>query len=191
MSSESIRPQVEALEKEILQKKQQLAELRHQLEPEPIRDYPFKDWNGKTVLLSDLFGAKDEMILVHNMGKRCPYCTMWADGFNGLRHHLSDRAAFLVVSPDEPEIQKAFAQGRDWRFPMVSCAETTFAKDLKFMDDKGAYWPGVSALYKSPDGKIFRSAYTFFGPSDDFCSTWHFFDLLKNRANDWHPQYEY
>ena len=41
------------------------------------------------------------------MGRGCSYCTLWADGFNGLRHHFEDRAAFVVVSPDTPEQQKA------------------------------------------------------------------------------------
>lgn len=191
MSDDALREQIGNLEKEIAADKKKLAELKHKLPSRPINDYSFRDWEGNSVPIADLFGNHDELILIHNMGKRCAWCTMWADGFNGLLHHLENRAAFVVVSPDEPDIQKFFARDRGWKFNMVSCGGTTFAKDMNFLDEKGAYWPGVSAFYKDTDGKIYRSAYSYFGPGDDFCSTWHFFDLLKNGADGWNPQFQY
>ncbi|MEZ5360171.1 MAG: DUF899 family protein [Candidatus Zixiibacteriota bacterium] len=191
MSEESIREQIGKLEEEISADKKKLAELKHKLPPESIKEYTFRDWKRNEVSLRDLFGDRNELLIVHNMGKRCAWCTMWADGFNGLRHHIENRAAFVVTSPDDPDVQKAFAQGRGWQFKMVSCGGTAFAKDLKFQDEKGAYWPGVSAFYKDAKGNIFRSAYSYFGPGDDYCSTWHFFDLLKNGADGWNPQFEY
>jgi predicted dithiol-disulfide oxidoreductase (DUF899 family) len=63
-----------------------------------------------SVQLSDLFGEHEDLIVIHNMGVSCPYCTLWADGFNGLIRHLEDRAAFVMVSPDPPDIQKEFAK---------------------------------------------------------------------------------
>ncbi len=191
MSSDAIRQKIGDLEKELLEKKQKLIELKHQLPNEEIKNYEFRDWQGQITTLSDLFGDSDELILVHNMGKRCPYCTLWADGFSGLLHHLENRAAFVVVSPDDPDVQKAFAKGRNWKFRMASCAGTTFSQDVNFMDEKGAYWPGISAFYKDDKGKIFRSAYSYFGPGDDFCSAWHFFDLLKKGVNEWQPEFDY
>jgi len=53
------------------------------------------------------------------MGRSCPYCTMWADGFNGVLDHLEDRAAFALVSPDTPLAQRKFAGSRGWKFKMV------------------------------------------------------------------------
>lgn len=191
MADEVLREQITRLEKDITADKKKLIELKQQLPPEQIGEYTFRDWHGNGVSVADLFGDRDELILVHNMGKRCPWCTMWADGFNGLLPHLEDRAAFVVVSPDDPDVQKAFARGRNWQFTMVSCAGTSFAEDVNFRDEKGAYWPGVSALYKDDDGKVYRSAYSYFGPGDDFCSTWHFFDLLKNGSAGWNPKFEY
>jgi predicted dithiol-disulfide oxidoreductase (DUF899 family) len=95
-----------------------IAELREKMratlaetEPEEVRDYEFSTPKGKRKL-SDLFGESDELILIHNMGRRCSYCTMWADGFNGVYHHLTDRASFVVTSPDPPAVQKEFAEGR-------------------------------------------------------------------------------
>jgi len=65
--------------------------------------------------LAGLFGRKDDLVVIHNMGSSCPYCTLWADGFNGLYDHLANRAAFALSSPDAPAAQKRFAEGpRDW-----------------------------------------------------------------------------
>ena len=87
---------------------------------EEAKDCVFKDWDNKTVKLSSLFGNKGDLILIHNMGKNCPMCTMWADGFNGVLQHLEDKAAFVVVSPDGPRTQKNFAKSRGWKFKMLS-----------------------------------------------------------------------
>ena len=134
------------------------------------------------------------MILVHNMGKSCSYCTLWADGLNGLTDHLLDRAAFGLTSPDEPEVLRDFAQGRGWRFPVASIAGTRLAHDLGFyMEDSvegepAGYWPGVSALKKIDTG-IVRTRWSFFGPGDDFCAMWPLSELLP--PSKWQPKYSY
>ena len=38
--------------------------------------------------------------------------------------------------------------------------------------------PGVSAFSKDGDGRIFRVGRAEFGPGDNFCAIWHFFELL-------------
>ena len=98
-----LKQQIESLQKEILNKKKQLTELKHNLPLEEVVNHSFRAWDGTEPDLSDLFGDHDELIFIHNMGKRCPYCTLWADGFNSLLHHLENRAAFVVASPDDPE----------------------------------------------------------------------------------------
>ncbi len=69
------------------------------IEPEEVQDYAFATPQGKA-RLSALFGDKDTLFVIHNMGTTCAHCTMWADGFNGVFEHLRDRAAFVVSSPD-------------------------------------------------------------------------------------------
>ena|SRR3989441_11641217 len=155
-----------------------------------VDDYIFKDWKNKDVKLSDLFGSKEDLILIHNMGNRCSHCTMWADGFNGVVDHLEDRAAFVVVSPDSPETQKAFATSRGWKFRMLSAKGSSFAKDMGF-ETKGEADPGVSVFQKTKDGKILRVAKDKFGPGDPYCVVWHFFDLLPNGDNGWLPKFKY
>ena len=34
--------------------------------------------------------AHDRLLMIHNMGEACRYCTLWADGFNGFLPHLED-----------------------------------------------------------------------------------------------------
>lgn len=155
----------------------ELAEAYKALPGEPVSDYALTDWNGKKVKLSKLLGKHDRLVLVHNMGRQCPYCTMWADGFNSIYKYVERRAAFVLVSPDPPDVQKKFAEKRGWKFKMLSAYGTTLFADFGFEQD-GKPWPGVSTLYKTDDGSLRRHAHTYFGPGDRFCSVWSFFEML-------------
>lgn len=103
---------------------------------EQVKNYEFLGQQNQKIRLSELFGNKKDLILIHNMGNSCPYCTMWADGFNGLLQHLQDRAAFVVSSPDDPMTQKDFASSRGWKFKMISTKKHRLQKiwDSKKME---------------------------------------------------------
>lgn len=178
-------------EENLVKAKEKLAELRRQLPRQEVKDYALKGWDGKEATLSSFFGEKKDLILIHNMGKGCSYCTMWADGFNGVRHHLENRAGFVVISPNDPQTQKEFSQSRGWKFKMYSAKGTSFNKDMGFENDKGGAQPGVSIFRKESNGKIFRVSKAGFGPGDDFCTVWHLFDLLKDGADGWEPKFSY
>lgn len=189
-----LEKQVRTLERQIVQLRKKALGLRRKLAYQEVRDYALKGWDGEEVRLSSLFGDKQDLLVIHNMGRKCPYCTMWADGFNGVVHHLEDRTAFVVVSPDDPETQKVFAQSRGWRFRMLSGHESSFIQDMgygKRGNVHGEYQPGVSALHRSKDGRIFRVAKASFGPGDDFCIVWNLFDLLKSGSKGWSPKFSY
>ncbi|HRF59010.1 MAG TPA: DUF899 family protein [Fimbriimonadaceae bacterium] len=170
--------------------KKKLAEARSGRPPEPVRDYKFRTSKG-TVNLSELFGDRNELLIIHNMGQGCVYCTLWADGLNGFTDHLENRAAFALVSPDEPAVAEAFAEGRGWRFKIFSSSGDTFTQDMGFWKEADGYWPGVSAFAKLEDGSIIRTGMAFFGPGDDFCAVWPMFDLLQGGVGKWEPQYSY
>jgi hypothetical protein len=70
---------------------------------------------------------------------------------------------------------------------MVSDRGGDFTSDMGFKTEKDGYWPGVSAFHKNEDGTIDRTGKAVFGPGDDFCPPWHFFDLLQGGAGDWEP----
>jgi predicted dithiol-disulfide oxidoreductase (DUF899 family) len=168
--------------------KKQIRELQAGIEPEPVADYRFLTLEGP-VLLSELFGDKRDLFVIHSMGKSCPGCTLWGDGFNGVQQHLRDRAAFVVSSPDSPEVQQAFAASRGWRFPMVSHQGTSFAADMGY-GKNGKFQPGLSVFRKQDDG-ILRVTDTGLGPADEFCVVWSLFDLLPDGADGWNPRISY
>jgi predicted dithiol-disulfide oxidoreductase (DUF899 family) len=176
---------------------EEIRELQKQVEPEPVQDYVFEGWSGP-VRLSGLFGGKRDLFVIHNMGTTCRYCTMWADGFNGVYEHLADRAAFALASPNTPQVQQQFARSRGWRFPMVSHAGNSFAKDLGYRlevgDETGennSRWvPGVS-VFQLKGGQVVRVSDAELGPSDDFCSVWHFLDMLPEGVDGWEPKFKY
>ena len=180
--------QLEEYRRQIGDIRQKMRQARAAIEPEEVQDYEFAPPQGR-IRLSQLFGAKDTLIVIHNMGTSCPNCTMWADGFNGVFEHLRDRAAFVVSSPDPPDKQQSFAASRGWKFPMVSHRGTTFADDMGYVRNGGPL-PGVS-VFKRTGGKILRVADTGFSPGDDFCSVWHLFDLIPEGAAGWHAKFRY
>ena len=178
-------------EEEFVKARERLAELRRQRPQEAVKNYSFQGPDRREAKLSDCFGPKNDLILIHNMGTGCVYCTMWADGFNGVYHHLENRAAFLVVSPNDPETQKTFALSRGWKFRMYSTQGSSFNKDMGFENEKGGPQPGVSTFHKEENGQIVRVSKAGFGPGDDFCTVWHLLDLLADGAAGWEPKFKY
>jgi predicted dithiol-disulfide oxidoreductase (DUF899 family) len=175
------------LRDEIWKKKQELIALYGEREADPVSDYRLVTDAGATVRLSELFGDKEDLILVHNMGRSCNYCTMWADGLASLQRHIATRCAFVVSSPDAPEDQRTIKSDRGWVFTMVSTADSTLTADLGFKTERG-YMPGVSALHKNRDGSIVRTNWDYFGPFDDYNPAWHLFSLLNGGTGKWEPQ---
>jgi predicted dithiol-disulfide oxidoreductase (DUF899 family) len=182
--------EIRRLETEIQALKQQLTEARRRRAQEPVRDYRLAGRDGD-VSLSELFGNKNDLLVVHNMGASCAYCTLWADGFNSLLPHIENRTAFVLASPDSPEAQAKFASDRGWKFRMVSDSGSEFTREMGFQTPAGDYYPGVSAFKRDADGQVVRTASTFFGPGDDYCSVWPLFDLLAGGDNGWEPKYRY
>jgi predicted dithiol-disulfide oxidoreductase (DUF899 family) len=189
MSYKSTAKKIDSYRSQIAGLREKMRALQAAVEPEPVQDYEFATPDG-AVRLSKLFGRKDDLIVIHNMGSSCPYCTLWADGFNGLYDHLANRAAFALSSPDTPAVQKRFAEGRGWRFPMVSHKGTSFAADMGYRTEDGGWMPGVS-VFKRDDARILRVADTGFSPGDDFCALWHFLALFPEGTGEWSPRFRY
>lgn len=163
--------------------------VQKRVQPEPVNDYVFATVQGP-VRLSQLFGTKKDLFVIHNMGSSCPYCTLWADGYNGLYQHIASRAAFVVSSPDPPNVQRAFARRRGWRFPMVSHAGSSFAEDMGYRSPRGDWLPGLSA-FRRERGHLVRVSDAGSSPGDDFCALWHVLDLLPDGPAGWQPRLRY
>jgi len=180
--------ELDQLRQNFLEARQALADAQKYRSPESVDDYVFETADA-SVHLSDLFADKSDLFVIHNMGTGCAYCTLWADGFNGVFEHLQNRASVVISSPDSVEVQQQFRHARDWRFEMISTANNRFAEDMGYRNENGSH-PGVSVFTKA-EGKVFRVADTPFGPGDDYCSVWHLFDLLPDGANGWQPRCTY
>lgn len=186
--TDSIRKKIKKIENAMMQQKADLAKLRRKSKPQPVSDFILTTLDGSDVKISELFGKKSELILVHNMGSSCPYCTLWADGFNGLLPHLENRAAFVIETPEAPRAIKAFRKNRKWNFNMVSSKGSSFRKEMGYQNENGDVAPGVSTFVKK-GSKIYRVADTEFGPGDNYCPAWDLFDLLPKK--NWNAKFRY
>ncbi|MDZ4847513.1 MAG: DUF899 family protein [Chitinophagales bacterium] len=187
---QSPQQQIDKLEDEIRERKKQLAQVRKKIKPKEVADATFVDMNGKEVLLSSLFGDKEELLLIFNMGKSCRWCTLWADGFNGLSNPLASRAGFALVSPDKPEVAKEFSESRNWKFHVLSDFKNTLRKDLGLRDEK-SITPAAATFSKDENGKIWFRSSAVFGPGDNYCVQYDLMDLLPESSEKWEPQYNY
>lgn len=170
--------------------REQIVAARKRIPREEVDNYSFETASGP-VSLSEMFGDKWDLIIIHNMGRSCPYCTLWADGINGLVPHLENRTALYLVNSDSPEVQKEFSDSRGWRYKMASARNNTFTEDMGFWKKEEGFWPGFSTFHREPDGTIVRVTFDYFGPGDVYCPVWPMMDLLKDGSNGWEPKYKY
>ena len=176
------------LERQITELIQKLSVLRRANTPEEIPNYTFTTLNGETTLL-DLFGDKDKLLMIHNMGQGCRYCTLWADGFNGLLTHLESVMSIVLVSKDPPETQRRFANSRGWRFHLASHGGGDYIREQTVVDGSDNV-PGA-VVYQRDGNKVLRKNNCTFGPGDIYCSMWSLLGLAGLGEADWTPQYTY
>jgi predicted dithiol-disulfide oxidoreductase (DUF899 family) len=180
--------EIQKLEAEMMKMGEKLAELRKESKPTPVKNYTFDTENGKTTLL-ELFGDKEVLFAIHNMGQGCRYCTTWADGFNGFVSHLEDKFSLVLLSKDAPELQRRFANSRGWRFRTASHGGQEYMKEQSVQPD-GSNAPGI-VVYTRKGKEIFRKNASPFGPGDEFCSIWPLLSLAGFNGESWTPQYNY
>ena len=176
------------LEQQIAELTGKLNALRRETVGREVPDYPFRTLAGE-VGLSELFAGRDRLLAIHNMGEGCRYCTLWADGINGFLPHLESAMAVVLVSKDDPETQRRFANSRGWRFRLASHSGGPYIREQSVMPGE-ENMPGA-VLYEKTDGRLHRKNAVVFGPGDLFCSAWHFLALAGHGVDDWTPQYSY
>ena len=180
--------EIPELEKQIFELTAKLNELRKASAGDEVRDYEFSTIDGATSLLK-MFGDKKQLLLIHNMGQGCRYCTLWADGFNGFLQHLESVMSVVMVSKDPPELQRQFANSRDWRFRLASHGGGKYISEQTVMD--GAENTPGAVVYERDGDKITRKNSCIFGPGDIYCSMWGLLGLAGLGADNWTPQYAY
>lgn len=176
------------LQLEIFNLTAKLNELLKDSEPREVANYTFTDLRGE-VTLRQLFGDREQLLVIHNMGQACRYCTLWADGFNGVLPHLENAMAVVLLSKDPPEVQRNFASSRNWRFRLASHGGGAYIREQTVFEGEDNM-PGVVVYERSGD-RVLRRNSAPLGPGDPFCSVWHLLALAGRGAGDWTPQYRY
>jgi uncharacterized peroxidase-related enzyme len=167
-----------------------------------VKDYAFVRADGSSTTLAQLFDVTSanghtDLLVIHNMGERCQYCALWADGLSAFASHTATRCALVLATPDSPESARAQILLRGWKMPVVCDGGTSFARDMGFEDDasdslgearSAKRRPGVSAFRRGADGIIRRTSAATFGPGDEFCAIWPLFELLEDGHASWQPR---
>src|SRR5262249_52114129 len=76
MNYQDTSAQLARYRQEIVALRKKMRELQKSVEPQEVEDYELASTAGP-VRLSELFGDKDYLFVIHNMGASCPYCTLW------------------------------------------------------------------------------------------------------------------
>ena len=181
--------EIQALEQQIFELNMKLVELRKgNSSDEEVPNYTFQTQTGNTTLL-ELFGDKDKLLVIHNMGQGCRYCTLWADGFNGFVPHLESAMSVVLVSKDTPDLQRSFANARGWRFRLASHSGGDYIREQSVKEEQDNM-PGA-VVYERNGDKISRKNACIFGPGDLYCSMWSLLGLAGLSESEWTPQYSY
>ncbi|MFK5922272.1 MAG: DUF899 family protein [Verrucomicrobiota bacterium] len=170
---------------------QNLAKVSRASKPVPVDDFVLQQSEG-TIKLSECFEGKRDLIVIYNMGIGCPYCTVWADGINGVQAHMRDRAGLVLISADDMETLAKTCREREWKFPVAANADSGFFAAMG-MDPNGTGepWPGMSTFHLNESGGIEHISTESFGPFDLFSPLWHFIGRLKDGVDGWKPRVEY
>ena len=180
--------EIEELEDEIGTLVAKLNALRKANPPTEVPNYRFDTIEGETTL-GAMFGDRDRLLVIHNMGQGCRYCTLWADGINPFVPHLESSMAVVLLSKDDPATQRRLANARGWRFRTASHGGGAYIQE-QTVSDSQSNCPGA-VCYVRKEGKIFRRNSCAFGPGDLYCSHWHLLGLAGLDTGDWTPQFNY
>ena len=201
---DAAREELRAAELELMRQREAVSELRRTLPPGPeVEDYVFQTVDGP-VRLSELFTEpRNPLLLYHFMlGKKqqepCPMCSMWADGWNAVAHHLGQNVNVAMVSAASVERTSEVVEARGWtHLRWVSAADNTFKRDLGGETADGGQLPFVS-VYNLDDGRpclSYSGGAHIQGPHwrglDLFSPVWHLLDLTRQGRGDWMPKLDY
>ncbi len=169
--------------------------------------YTFKDENGKTVQLADLFGPYDTLLTYFWMygperQRPCPMCTAFLGALDTPVRDLQQRIAVAVIGRSPVERQLAFARERGWKnLRFYATVDDSYAHDYRGLAPDGSEWPALD-IWVRRNGKV----YHFWGAelggtqdpgqdprgAPDPTPLWNLLDLTPGgRGEDWYPKLSY
>jgi predicted dithiol-disulfide oxidoreductase (DUF899 family) len=202
-----IRDELHAAEVALRDQRERVAELRRSLPLDTVvPDEAFeelRDGQRVPVKLSELCSADRPLVLLHFMfGKAqtvpCPMCTMWADGYDGVIPHLSQRLDLVVFVAGDPALFESYARERGWKnLRIVSAADSTLKARLGFEGEDGSQHPGATVITRVGDDLVHSySVCAYFGEEgyrgmDLLSPVWNFFDLTPDGRGEFIPSKRY
>jgi len=172
------------------------------------RDYRFKDENGKTVGLADMFGEHDTLVSYFWMfgpqrERPCPMCTAFLGSMDIPARDITQRVAFAVIGRSPVERQLAFARERGWRnLKFYATVGDDFARDYRGLAPDGNEWAALD-VWTRTGGQVrhFWGQEMDGGTADpgqdprgapDPTPLWNILDLTPaGRGTGWYPKLEY
>lgn len=169
--------------------------------------YQFKDENGQTVQLADMFGPHDTLITYFWMfgpqrERPCPMCTALLGPLDATTRDLTQRVAVAVIGRSPVERQLAFARERGWRnLKFYASVGDDFARDYRGLAPDGSEWPAMDVWVKR-DGVVRHFWASEMGDTQDPgqdprgapdpMPLWNLLDLTPGgRGTDWYPKLDY
>ena len=127
-------------EKELTRQCDRVALKRRQLPWVKVeKEYVFRkqkeDGSIEEKNLLDLFENREDLIVVHMMfedtwEKPCKNCSFWADQYDGMLPHLTQKTSFVVIAKASPHKLKEIASKKGWHFPFYSYGDSSFGHDF-------------------------------------------------------------
>ena len=210
------REELRQAEVDLMREGEREAAMRRQLPEGPVvDDYAFfegparldaGDEPVRTVRLTDQFSSPDRPLVVYYFmyGKAqtspCPMCTLWIDGFNGLAHHLAQRADFVIAGAADVGRLRAWGRQRGWdRARLLGCGDSSFKFDLGSEDEEGNQDSTVSVFSLDTSGTprhVYGGHPTM---ADDIrergidllSPLWHILDLTPRGRGDGYASHAY
>jgi predicted dithiol-disulfide oxidoreductase (DUF899 family) len=173
-----------AEEKALTRAQDRLAAARRRLPRQQIEDrYRFETPSGPA-RLSDLFGARAQLIVYHHMLRPsdpdpCSGCSMFADSLPHLAHlHARSTALIMVSRAPLPEIE-AFKTRMGWVVPWVETRDN-FNADFEVIDGFG-----LNVFLREGD-TIYRTYFANGRGVESLGSVWSFLDITPyGRQERW------
>ena len=210
------RDKLLAAEIALRDQREAVAALRRELPMGPgVEDYVFREGPAdlarnaagdfSETRLSMLFApGQTSLILIHFMyapedEAACPMCSMWADGYDAVTRHVTDKASLALVAKTGVATLRQSARTRGWTgIRLLSSEGTAFNRDFGMESEDGTQLPGVSVFCRGDDGEVrhFYTGCALLGPEqyrglDLFSPVWHLFDLLPEGRGEWWPRRDY
>lgn len=172
-------------------------------------DYAFTAEDGRTVHLSEMFGAHDTLVVYTWMygperKRPCPMCTAFLGSLDGEARDIMQRVSLAVVGRSPIGQQLEFKRERGWRgIELYSSNGNNYTRDYRGEGPDGEDWAAFNVFTRDADGTIRHS----WGEEMDGQTAdpgqdprgapepmpmWTIFDMTpEGRAPDWYPKLSY